>query len=265
MENPTTYYVFYDLFLRAVEGEEKWKKIIMSPANAAQKIATPLNESFCLIVLKNNYFAWLLDYKQGHPELKTDYDSENLKADGSDSVAQYIISGICMEAEDDTYHIIPNNRKGMADYEMAETAYQHMTQRVREKAATSEEYLQMMEALKDLESSEDDQSDEKERRRKKRKLQKDLRLYTGTRLGKERAYKGWSARAHKDQSDYKKAIEEQQRKYDGFDREYRRLTQINRKVVAADCHDNHSIDNAKQEMRRISDEMFQLPEGMIIL
>jgi hypothetical protein len=90
-----------------------------------------------------------------------------------------------------------------------------------------------------------------------------LRQYTGTRLGEEKAYKGWSARAHKDQSDFKKSISEQNRKYGGFDKEYRRLVQVTRKLVSGFVESSHEIENVRKEMRRISDEMFQLPEGIV--
>ena len=269
MENPTTYCLFYDLFLRAVEGEEKWKLVTNNRSDTPPNIATPLNESFALIVLKNNYFAWLMDYKQGHPELLTDYDMD-VDDDGSNTVAEYVISGICIANGEDDFHIIPNSRKGMGDYEMAQRSFNKKTKEVRAKAKTSAEYAQMIVALNQLGHSEESTTDEKQRKRKKRRLQKELRQYTGTRLGEEgtrlgeeKAYKGWSARAHKDQSDFKKSIEEQSRKYGGFDKEYRRLVQVTRKVVSGFDESIQAIDNVKQEMRRISDEMFQLPEGMV--
>ena len=262
LENPTTYCLFYDLFLRAVEGEEKWKLVTNNKSDTPPKIATPLNESFALIVLKNNYFAWLMDYKQGHPELLTDYDM-NVDDDGSNTVAEYVISGICIANGEHDFHIIPNSRKGMGDYEMAQLAFNKKTKEVRAKAKTSAEYAQMIVALHQMGQSDESTTDEKQRKSKKRRLQKELRQYTGTRVGEEKAYKGWSARAHKDQSDFKKSIEEQNRKYGGFDKEYRRLVQVTRKLGSGLVESSHDIDNVRQEMRRISDEMFQLPEGIV--
>jgi hypothetical protein len=40
-------------------------------------MVTPLDEAFALVVLKNNYFAWLLQAMREFPNLMTDYDDKN--------------------------------------------------------------------------------------------------------------------------------------------------------------------------------------------
>jgi hypothetical protein len=79
LENPTLYFVFYDYFLKSPIGDDEWKQrtgmhpvvqqrkrkrtsiegaAASTPIRRDKRMATPLDEAFALVMLKNNYFAW---------------------------------------------------------------------------------------------------------------------------------------------------------------------------------------------------------------
>jgi hypothetical protein len=57
--------MFYKYFLRAASTVKKTGKKLREGGNGHRqvqgRITTPLNELFALVVLKNNYWGWLLD------------------------------------------------------------------------------------------------------------------------------------------------------------------------------------------------------------
>jgi hypothetical protein len=90
--------VFYEHFLRAVTGDEEYKfrsgqKAVPTNSSTVKldsRMVTPLDEAFALVVLKNNYFAWLLQAMREFPNLMTDYDDKNHN-EGSVTMAEYIL------------------------------------------------------------------------------------------------------------------------------------------------------------------------------
>lgn len=74
-KNPRVYFLFYNYFLRAVMGENKWKSNIKEN----KKLATNIAEAYAHSLLENNYFAWLFEYKAKKigADIKTEYDAES--------------------------------------------------------------------------------------------------------------------------------------------------------------------------------------------
>ena len=69
---PKVYYVFYEYFFKAVVGEGTWKHRFAK----GERLGTNVLEAYALAIIKNNYFAWLYDYKSNNPAstLQTEYD-----------------------------------------------------------------------------------------------------------------------------------------------------------------------------------------------
>lgn len=122
LSNPTTYYLFYEYFLRAAVGEEVWKENTGHHTNTkkarlsssshsttsssststmatgatpstTKRMATSLDEAFALIVFKNNYFAWLLAAKQLCLGLLTDYDIDVSVHTSSITLVEQLLKG----------------------------------------------------------------------------------------------------------------------------------------------------------------------------
>lgn len=56
IENPKAYYVFYQYFYKAAIGETKWKEYL---GKSGDRIGNSNTEAFALLLLANNYKAWL--------------------------------------------------------------------------------------------------------------------------------------------------------------------------------------------------------------
>lgn len=258
LANPTVYYIFYEYFLRAAVGEEEWKrntgchhpkpnKRSSTPTTSTtttttspnKRMASSLDEAFALLVLKNNYFAWLLDGKQLYSGLLTDYDSHrNVSQTGSRTLVQYLLNGsiVSLDWEENESYILWKPCDGVItdyndEYIAAYNKFKAAVQRIREKAKNSLEYKSVTEALKQIRTTNDE--DDKGRKKKKRKLIRDLKPYTGVRVGEERAFRGWSERAFVELLDLKKAIAEEKEPYKRFGKSYRRLYTVQRNNDAA--------------------------------
>jgi hypothetical protein len=96
LDDPNSYFVFHKYFVRAVIGDEEWKKSYRSGREShtggdstittqyRDQLCSPLDEAFALIMLQNNYFSWLLEAKEEMGEhLVTDYDSCHKLQDGT--------------------------------------------------------------------------------------------------------------------------------------------------------------------------------------
>ena len=82
---PKVYYIFYEYFFKAVIGEGTWKRCF----TGNKRFGTNILEAYAHAIIKNNYFAWLYDYKSKHPAstLQTEYDlavQKSYKSDDDD-------------------------------------------------------------------------------------------------------------------------------------------------------------------------------------
>jgi hypothetical protein len=176
-------------------------------------MTTPLNEAFALVLLENNYFAWLCDAKQNFPSLITDYDNEELIEDAKGTLVEYLMleryvdlkhgnmekSFVVLQPDEE---ITTEEEKN--DYHNAKLAFRKSVREVREKVKHSRKYEQVLNSNKDL--GEEKEGDN-EYKRKKRKIMKELKNYTGNKVETEKAFRGWSIRGFKMMMEYKTAIE----------------------------------------------------------
>ena len=70
---PNLYWIYYDFFLRCVPGNKIWMKKIASNDKRDQLI-TVKSEAYAMIVLENNYNAWMYEEKEKGNNLVTEYD-----------------------------------------------------------------------------------------------------------------------------------------------------------------------------------------------
>jgi hypothetical protein len=133
VNNPGNYYIFYDNFLRAAVGEEAWKSqvgvgnekkrrgrrsVASNSSNTtitSSRLSSPIDEAFALIMLKNNYWAWMQQAKgkwenDARP-LLTDYDDECLLSNHL-TLAAHALNGAIIDLttdenrEEDDNHVI---------------------------------------------------------------------------------------------------------------------------------------------------------------
>ena len=71
---PVVYIIFYDYFLKPSVGDARWIKICMDKRSGS--LGGVHSESFVMILLRNNYFAWLLEAKKALPTLVMEYCPE---------------------------------------------------------------------------------------------------------------------------------------------------------------------------------------------
>ena len=79
--------------------------------------------------------------------------------------------------------------------------------------------------------------EEEWKQKKQRKVVKELKVYTGIRVGGEKAYKGWSARAFVELLEVKTAILADKVRYKRFEKAYKRLYSLQRVDDIAQAQD----------------------------
>jgi hypothetical protein len=60
---PKVYYIFSEYFFKAVISKGTWKWHF----TGNKRFGTIVLEAYALAIIKNNYFAWLYNYKSKHP------------------------------------------------------------------------------------------------------------------------------------------------------------------------------------------------------
>jgi hypothetical protein len=221
-------------------------------------MTTPLNEAFALVLLENNYFAWLCDAKQSFPSLITDYDDEDLIEEANGTMVEYLMLERYVDLKhgnmDKSFVVLqPENEneteaeQETTDYKNAKMWYRKRVRDVRDKVKLSMKYQQVLDSNKDL--GEDKEGDQVYRK-KKRKILKELKNYTGSKVDSERAFRGWSMRGYKMMMEYKTAIDQDKLLYQQFDRAYRHIVAIREKetesvtqtVVSSTDDDDSDLD-----------------------
>jgi hypothetical protein len=139
MNNPVVYYYFYDRFFRSAVGEQRWRQSLKSD-NKIARMGSVQAEAFAMILLKNNYFAWLMETKEKVPEGRTDYDS-NLLTNGQDykELNFHLNSEIDVESDtfqDSDYCVLAD----MDDYKEHQEANLSEQKEVRKRARKNKQY-----------------------------------------------------------------------------------------------------------------------------
>jgi hypothetical protein len=77
IEIPSVYFVFYEYFFKSSVGDAKWKKACLEADAVTDPLGMMQGEAFAMLMLKNNYFAWLWEAKSEMKDLLiTDYDTD---------------------------------------------------------------------------------------------------------------------------------------------------------------------------------------------
>lgn len=231
-ELPCVYIVFYDFFLKASMGDSRWKAICLEATSKSEPFSTVQDEAFAMILLKNNYFAWLWEAKLKLKKLLvTDYDTEALLRNKSHVGEDIVAVELNLEPneeeneeEDETANDDSNStsydnimvQQGNQLFRDLKKRTDDALKKARRLARANDKYKEVKklyeEEMKHLEEygttgtnsgkegvpEEDDEEQEEMRQRtKKRKVLKSFREYTNP-LGEEGRFKGWSHRATDD-------------------------------------------------------------------
>jgi hypothetical protein len=197
MEDPKAYCIFYMYFYTAAVGDLRWKGYL---SKEGERIGSNTMEAFALLVLVNNYKAWLYEEKKAHQtNLLTEYDSP--PSYGKPSIVDKILDGVQfnleMEAtgptviydkDDRTFKRLEKERVEWLEAFCKTDICLETNDGVLKKALadTSDE---------NVDTEPDDAEDvfvQRERAKKRRKMTKELREFTGVASQGERRHKGWS-------------------------------------------------------------------------
>jgi hypothetical protein len=214
---PCIYMVFHDYFLKSSVGDAAWKEACLDAADPTERIAPPQAQAFAMLLLRNNYFAWLweakLEYKSG---LKTDYDIARDRCHAveiSEGILQCQINlNVDEEDEDNWSKILVKKDDDPVIYSSVKKASDALLKQVRQSARTNEKYKMFgsgVEAVDDDVNSPTQNSEAPAeihaKRTKKRKVLQGFREYTNPK-DDEGKFKGWSTRAKIDMNELMEAL-----------------------------------------------------------
>ena len=228
LKDPKAYFIFYMYFYTAAVGEIRWKKCI---SKKEERFGSNTMEAFALLVLVNNYKAWLYEEKKAHQtSLWTEYDYP--PSCGKPSIVDKILDGVqfnlgmvatsptvIYDRNDMTYKKLEKERVEWLEafcktdhcVQTNNDVLNKATTEVRDRSIVAEE------------APEDDLIILKERAKKRRKLTRELREFTGVSPEGERKYKGWSDEGMVTFEKYVKAIRKdvEEDKYIAWEKAYR--------------------------------------------
>ena len=151
VELPGVHFIFYEFFFKSSVGDSAWRSACKkSGPDLTSPLGNAQDESFALVLLKNNYFAWLLDAKLKHPELVTDYDQENRRL-GKKCLPEVFLRGweINLSSEGNELDNLLVN-EGNEDNEVIKTASEEAYKNARARSRNSDTYRKMKRALEFL-------------------------------------------------------------------------------------------------------------------
>lgn len=239
LDLPTIYYSFYDSFVRASAGENKWRSAAADSNAKEKRLATIIEEAFAWLLFRNNYFTWLFEAKlHWKDKLKTDYDPESQRAGCEELSKTCALSGAQIDLNEDgggsaeTVLIIDRESER---FKMLRTQEEKKLKQMRKNARTNATYKNVANKVKEMLKREEQASmdndnsspsvyseTEQERKKKRRKLLNTFKEYT-VRQGNEGRFKGWSRRAAMDMTELVRAIKSERERYNLFNRAYREV------------------------------------------
>jgi hypothetical protein len=257
---PATYVIFYDYFVKSSVGDAAWKESCLHAKDPSDPIVTPQEEAFALILLKNNYFAWLWEAKSAlGANLVTDYDTPEIRRDVGE------ISDVFLKCQIDLDHVPEENDSNWNNcvlvkpnvnprkYEALRKATNARLKQVRLKASGSDKYKQLNDALIEEQACEVSENTppvllDQTRCKKKRKVLKTFREYTNPK-DSEGKFKGWSTRAATHMRDAIQILKIVDKKDLLFRRIYRHIymeekggAKKQKRVQEQECPDNYEED-----------------------
>jgi hypothetical protein len=226
LKDPKAYCIFYMYFYTAAVGEVRWKECLSKEEG---RIGSNTMKAFALLVLVNNYKAWLYEEKQTHqPSLLTKYDYP--PSYGKPSIVDKILDGVQFNLEneasptviydknDRTYKKLEKERVEWLEAFCTTAPCLQTKDGVLNKASTD-----ISDESSGKEASQEDQLVQKERKKKRRKLTRELREFTGVSAQGERKHKGWSDEGMMTFKKYVEAIRKdvEEDKYVAWENAYR--------------------------------------------
>lgn len=248
-------------------GEETFKKMARKeepPTNVAPAVPVPMSTTldmgFAHMLLKNNYFAWLLMAKSKLKDrLLTDYDASQ-RLEGKITLAEHLLGNVMFDLEQDEhtanqqqYLVTPMAPAGDGDgegaagederYDEVKSAFVTRTDARRIECKSSQEAEKLQETLLNLEQEGGDGelmievADKRAHAQKRRKVLKDLKFYTVAQ-NNERKFRGWSSRAHSDLADTMAAIDGEVNDTIKFEKAFRKLFKAANESGVADASED---------------------------
>ena len=196
--SPRVYFLFYNYFLRAVMGDNKWK----SNLEGNKKLGTNIAEAYTHSLIENNYFAWLFEYKDraSGQDLKTEYDAIEQDDDDEDEWNDLLYMPeelnsieISVPKDEESEFNLVIKRQDEEKYEEIRGQRKKVQEETQKTARSSDmghksEYDKMNEALTSF-AEEVTMLGEEDASRKKRKVMRKLKIYTSGRGGSEASNK----------------------------------------------------------------------------
>jgi len=233
---PLLYMIFYDYFFRSSVGDTAWKKSILETEDPTEPLAPEQGEAFAMLLLRNNYFAWLWEAKSQYKDLLvTEYDTNKERQNKFEDLGFHFLNcQIDLDADEDEEDIakivlLATKADTITRYDCLLGKCRRNLKKVWQAASKNKKYKEFKKALGKASDSDDDQNTsdaeaeeeepgqegEKEnestrqgeqhasvfmeQRTKKRKILKSFREYTNSN-DEEGKFKGWSIRAGEDLS-----------------------------------------------------------------
>lgn len=223
LDIPGVYFIFYDYFFKSSAGDTSWKKACLEETklNRTKRLASEQTEAFAMLVLKNNYFAWLLAAKEKMTTgLVTDYDTESMRKEKKSCIEAYlgdieIDLEVTVDAVADTYvSFLVSKGENLQRYtEIKRTTDKELKKAVR-KAKDNQFYKNLKKELDTQNVTHtrptgmSEEEFDQEEMKKRRKLLRSFRAYT-VKTKDEDGFKGWSKRAADDMASLVKTLKEQ--------------------------------------------------------
>lgn len=298
MDIPTVYWIFYEFFFKSCIGDAKWKLMCTEYNQESDRLGTFHEEAFAMLVLKNNYFAWLWEAKRELITLVTDYDTRKdllkgkknvneeylkweLNLEGGD---QNVLESSSEEEESDSDEegdaesgsqvhknqqrqqecqpTEKNEKRIIVNPSKTDELYKKLKQASDRATVMAREKAKRSENYKSM--MHDIHADvgnvtTLEGRRKKRKIMSQFREYT-TKKGNECKFKGWSNRAPEEMAEMVKELEKEKEKNEVFNVAYRRLHKRSVKKTSKEEIKEKVPDSIKKACWDISAEEYALLE-----
>lgn len=267
LDNPKIYYIFYEFFYKSAVGESEWKQFMSKTSNGV-RIGNDNTEAFALLLLSNNYKAWLCEEKQAHGNnLLTEY--ECFPTDTNPSIVEKLLCNMevlvplpqattTLQVAEESGANTTEEKESLIlrdqsseDFKMATKARIDIV--VNEIIADRMLCNGMKQSWKDgveIDGNDDTiqnyEEEEKERRRKRRKILKNLRKWTGGSGGGERKIKGWSSTGHRAFEEFvlEIKVDRGNGRYDQWERTIREIYQEKEKWKVKES-DNNPKDTYK--------------------
>jgi hypothetical protein len=235
---PLVYMIFYEYFFKSSVGDSAWKKACLEAKDPTEPLAAPQEEAFAMILLRNNYFAWLWEAKMEFRDLLvTEYESKKERELKCEDLGYGILKvRINLDAnvdEEDMDKILvqsPIMGAGVLT-PVYERLYKEDTRKLKkvwDKASKNTKYKELKkawnlenEALNNQEEPNDQENEQPtDIGTKKRKRLRSFREYTCAN-DEEGRFKGWSLRAADDMAALIAKLDSTPAKYQVFRRAYR--------------------------------------------